>query len=317
MNPLISIIVPVYNAESTLNRCVDSVVNQKFTDWELLLVDDGSSDFSGNICDEYVSRNNRIRVFHKDNQGVSSARNLGLRNAVGQWILFLDSDDYFLDDALNLNYLYEISEDLIVFSYNILKDGNQTSFILKDSVINDNNELEKFIENRLQNKILKVPWGKLFKRSLLQDLSFDEKIKVGEDFLFVLNYLFKIRSCRLISKSLYVYTEFENNFFIKYKLDINSAIYIMKELYCAYLKLGVKSVDFERWLFYDYKRLCQDYIYIHPTTWYKNQDVMDIYNNIKSSLGFVYNVKYRLLRFTIVTKMSFMFRSFCRFLKKH
>lgn len=90
MNPLISIIVPVYNAESTLKRCVDSIVHQKFTDWELLLVDDGSRDNSGTICDEYAVKDSRIKVFHKENGGVSSARNIGLNNAIGKWITFCD-----------------------------------------------------------------------------------------------------------------------------------------------------------------------------------------------------------------------------------
>jgi len=94
MQPVISIIVPVYNAELTLVRCVDSILNQTLTDFELLLVDDGSRDDSGRICDEYVKKDKRIRVFHKENGGVSSARNLGLSKAVGKWIAFADSDDW-------------------------------------------------------------------------------------------------------------------------------------------------------------------------------------------------------------------------------
>lgn len=87
--PLISIIVPVYNSENTINRCVDSILQQTFTGWELLLIDDGSKDSSGDICDEYARNDFRIKVFHKENGGVSSARNYGIKLAKGEWIILL------------------------------------------------------------------------------------------------------------------------------------------------------------------------------------------------------------------------------------
>ena len=89
---MVSIIVPVYNTEKFLHRCIDSILAQTYTDFELLLIDDGSKDSSGAICDEYAVKDARVRVFHKENGGVSSARNLGLDNAKGEWITFVDSD---------------------------------------------------------------------------------------------------------------------------------------------------------------------------------------------------------------------------------
>ena len=91
---LVSVIVPVYNVEQYLSRCIDSILNQTFTDFELLLIDDGSPDKSGEICDAYALKDSRIRVFHKDNGGVSSARNFGLDNANGEWVTFIDADDW-------------------------------------------------------------------------------------------------------------------------------------------------------------------------------------------------------------------------------
>ena len=93
MNPKISVIVPVYNVEMFLRRCIDSILAQTFTDFELLLIDDGSKDKSGEICDEYATKDVRIRVFHKQNGGVSSARNVGLNHAIGEYICFCDADD--------------------------------------------------------------------------------------------------------------------------------------------------------------------------------------------------------------------------------
>lgn len=92
--PLISIIIPVYKAEKYLHCCVDSVLAQSFTNFELILIDDGSPDNSGTICDEYAKQDRRIKVFHQENQGVSAARNLGIEQAKGEWIAFIDSDDW-------------------------------------------------------------------------------------------------------------------------------------------------------------------------------------------------------------------------------
>lgn len=98
--PKISIIVPVYNVEKYLRRCIDSILAQTFTDFELLLIDDGSKDYSGAICDEYAEKDNRIRVFHKENGGVSSARNMGIDNAKGDRFSFVDADERVAMDFL-------------------------------------------------------------------------------------------------------------------------------------------------------------------------------------------------------------------------
>ncbi|MCI6329049.1 MAG: glycosyltransferase [Bacteroidales bacterium] len=127
-NPKISVIIPVYNAESTLRRCVDSVLAQTFTDFECLLINDGSKDKSGEICDEYATRDSRIRVFHQENSGPSAARNLGLTLAEGQYVLFQDADDYLLDNEAYLKLItYAVQNDLDIlrFDYSIAdKDGN-------------------------------------------------------------------------------------------------------------------------------------------------------------------------------------------------
>ena len=136
--PAVSIIVPVYNTERFLNRCIDSVLAQTYSDWELLLVDDGSTDSSGSICDEYATQDSRIRVFHKENGGVSSARNLGLDYARGEWITFVDSDDYIAPDMIEK--LYETQKrnnaDITVCGYRwVDKEGkNLKSFHMNSMV---------------------------------------------------------------------------------------------------------------------------------------------------------------------------------------
>ena len=124
---VISIIVPIYNAGNTLHRCIDSILSQTYTSWELLLVDDGSTDSSGAISDEYATKDTRVRVFHKENGGVSSARNVGLDNAQGEWITFVDSDDYIEENFLK-SFEGNLDADLVVGNTVLitLPAGNRT-----------------------------------------------------------------------------------------------------------------------------------------------------------------------------------------------
>lgn len=125
--PQISVIVPVYNAEKTLHRCVDSILAQTFTDFELLLIDDGSTDKSGLIVDEYAEKDSRVRAFHKENEGASSARNVGIQQAVGEYSIFLDADDFYCNDealALLFQNARDNEADIVRGEYkSVNKDG--------------------------------------------------------------------------------------------------------------------------------------------------------------------------------------------------
>ena len=118
---LISVIVPVYNSEQTLNRCIDSILGQTYRNFELFLINDGSKDRSGEICDEYARKDSRVKVFHKENGGVSSARNVGLDNASGEWITFVDSDDRIGQNFLKNLVLYSTNVDLVYVNQVILE----------------------------------------------------------------------------------------------------------------------------------------------------------------------------------------------------
>lgn len=115
--PRLSVIVPVYSAEKYITKCLDSILSQTFTDFELLLVDDGSPDRCGEICDQYAKMDKRIKVFHKDNGGVSNARNLGLSKADGAYIAFVDPDDYIDKDMFKdtITYLQKTDGDIVCF----------------------------------------------------------------------------------------------------------------------------------------------------------------------------------------------------------
>ena len=198
MSALVSIIVPVYNSGQYLPRCIDSILNQSYRDLELLLVDDGSKDDSGSICDAYTEKDSRVRVFHKENGGVSSARNLGLQEAKGEWVCFVDSDDELLPEGLQ-TMVRGVSEevDLVMAGYYELEGESlqtDTSSFGKDGII-DRNEALLMMYPSADMPYMGYPWGKLFKRTLVSDnkVSFDEHIRIKEDTLFVVEYLCGIK----------------------------------------------------------------------------------------------------------------------------
>ena len=140
MNLIISVVVPIYNVERYLNRCIDSLLEQTLKEFEILLIDDGSTDSSGTICDDYASKYKNIRVIHKENTGVSDTRNVGIANAKGDYIFFLDSDDYIIPDCLEILYtnMMECKADLSCGSFGFFDDRNPVD----NSVITDSKLLK-------------------------------------------------------------------------------------------------------------------------------------------------------------------------------
>ena len=202
MNPTISVIVPVYKVESYLHRCVDSILTQSFTDFELLLIDDGSPDNCGAICDEYASKDSRVRVFHKPNGGVSSARNIGLDNAYGEWIAFIDSDDSVDTDYLAelVSYTEKYETDYVVTLNTIKEYTTENSLILLPDAYGKLFSCYNFHNNG-------HPWGKLYKTEIIKNthLRFDTRIHLGEDAMFALQYLISTKNLILIRSNKYFY----------------------------------------------------------------------------------------------------------------
>lgn len=205
MNPIISIIVPVYNGDKYLSRCVDSILNQTFQDWELLLVDDGSTDKSGEICDEYVTKDDRIRGLHKSNGGVSSARNYGLTRIQGEWVTFIDGDDYIEPNYFSI-LLSNVNVDLIVSG---VKFSNTEGKSLPpcDKIIKISEENKYFLDKEFCGLYFRTPWAKLFKRDIIErfHLSFNTNLHIGEDTEFVFRYISIVKDIRLIPFSGYCY----------------------------------------------------------------------------------------------------------------
>ena len=209
--PKISVIVPVYKAEAYLHRCVDSILAQTFQDFEVLLVDDGSPDRSGEICDEYAQKDTRVRVFHKENGGVSSTRNKGIQEANSEYICFMDSDD-----CVGENYLMHLmcgDADLIVSGLTYVSDSGEVMHHIPYSCIaTDSKAIGMSIPGLENLYLLNGPYQKRFRKDLLSknNVSFDEECSNGEDTLFVLEYIQYISSMIVVPYSDYFYYRAKN-----------------------------------------------------------------------------------------------------------
>lgn len=185
---LISIIIPVYNAEKYINRCIKSIVNQSYQKLEIIVVNDGSTDNSLSICETLATQDNRIKVISQDNGGVSKARNMGLRLAKGEYVMFLDSDDYMLPDMCKtmLDVLHTKQADCVICG---IKEPEDALWCPQRNI--DYSTLEDFKRDfiyQLNTELLSPCWNKIFKRQLITNL-FNVDISFGEDLIFDLEYL--------------------------------------------------------------------------------------------------------------------------------
>lgn len=212
MNPKISVIVPVYKAEKFLRRCVESVLSQSFTDFELILVNDGSPDNSGIICDEYAKQDSRIRVYHKENAGPSEARNLGIEHAKGKYILFVDSDDTIGPMHLaDLFASHDHSSQMLVIQGLTASTSTKTNTITLKNNIYDSNDFPKFLE---ENGIGNMGYSvcKLYDIDIINQykIRMDRQIFFGEDLMFFMHYLCHINKVVVIDKVDYYYDNTES-----------------------------------------------------------------------------------------------------------
>lgn len=211
-----SIIIPVYNCKLYLKRCIDSIINQKYDNLEVLLVDDGSTDGSDLICDYYASTYDYIKVFHKQNEGVSKARNVGLSKCTGEYVLFVDSDDYLDKQILSSanKILCKDSIDILKFSYikkaNII--GKKYNYSIEtDKIIEKKNYKEKLYKYLFNTYDLSNIWGVFIRKDIIDGLQFKKEIKYGEDFLFFANLLVKSHNIMLSSAAYYYYNVANNS----------------------------------------------------------------------------------------------------------
>lgn len=200
--PKVSVIVPVYRVEQYIRECLDSIKKQTFTDWECLLIEDGSPDKSGKICDEYAKDDTRFRVFHVENGGVSRARNIGLDYMSGEWVMFVDSDDAIAENTLEICLKQVEKERLDMLQFSFSRDKSDLGF--HDGVRTNVLYLKDYIDSR---KLLVCIAGSLLNTTILRsnNLRFDSSLKLAEDQLFLFSYMNKAKRLQKIDNVLYWY----------------------------------------------------------------------------------------------------------------
>ena len=241
--PQISVIVPVYNSEKTLRRCVGSLLDQSYADFEIILVDDGSTDSSKEICDVFSAKDSRVKVLHKPNGGVSSARNAGLDFSSGTYVAFCDSDDCVEKDWLSSMAEYAGNRGLVVCGYRT--DGSrQETRALETGTVRTFEDPAEILGKLLNSSLLNFIWNKLFVRAEIESmgLRFDETFKVFEDEYFVLGYLAGNCHVTYVPYIGYRYSV-PDRFITKYEFNADSYLEVVKAIYFL---LGYDSMTCSR-----------------------------------------------------------------------
>ena len=221
-----SIIIPVYNVEPYIKKCLDSVSSQTFKDYEVIIVDDGSKDNSGKIVDEYATKNEHFKVIHQENKGVSAARNAGIQASNSDYICFVDSDDYIDKEFLEMFHLEVVNDepDVIICGVTVLSQKKTENKVFYE------NNTAKIKYMLLTDKWPSWVWNKCFRKKSFSDFSFREG-KIFEDMYFIGNIIKEARTIRCITKSLYFYNCFNQNSITKNKTSGHEYKFIEAKLY--------------------------------------------------------------------------------------
>ena len=251
---LFSVIVPIYKVEKYLYKCIDSVLNQSFGDFELILVDDGSPDNCPAICDEYAAKDERVKVIHKENGGLVSARQEGIKVASGDYVFNLDGDDSLLPDAFESAYriIVEYHPDMVSFSYRRCIDGEEGELVedLAEEGLYNKKDMEKNIYPRLlsdknMKNLFYFVWGKAIKRELAikHQLNVSRRISQGEDLSCTTPCYLEAESVYMSKKAVYLYTIRNDSLTTSFKTSHITQLY---DTIIGLRKLDVKKpTDFE------------------------------------------------------------------------
>lgn len=248
----ISIIVPVFNVERYLDQCIKSILKQSFKNFELILIDDGSTDKSGEICDLYKQKDERIKVIHKENGGLSSARNAGIEIAEGDYVAFIDSDDYIHKDMYSILYesIINNNSQISMCKFQKVKQNNLQKSEVNNELINLGSKNISNIEalNNLyedNSAEFTVVWNKLYDKGLFDDLRFEEG-KVHEDEFIAHKILFKCNQITYVPLTLYYYLQREGSIInSKYSIKNIDAVIAFHERAIFFKKLGLKDLQYK------------------------------------------------------------------------
>ena len=253
MRPMVSIIVPIYNAEQYLRRCVDSILNQEYTDYELLLVNDGSTDASGDICEEYGDQDPRVIVIQKENTGVSDSRNRALDRARGKYLQFLDSDDWITPDATRLfvRAAEEYGCDMVISDfYRVVGERLSPKGDIEEEGVLTREEFAAHMMENPADYYYGVLWNKLYRRYLVNrfGIRMDAEISWCEDFMFNLEYVRYAETFYALRTPVYYYVKTKGSL-VNQKISITKTVkmkLMMFEYYNNFYKHVLDEEDYEK-----------------------------------------------------------------------
>lgn len=307
--PQISIIVPVYNAEKYLHQCVDSILNQSFKNIELLLIDDGSTDASGSICDVYAHNDDRVKVVHKENGGVASARNLGLDLTRSEWLTFVDADDWI--EPTMLEEVYQkaqlVNADLvfvdIMYSYPTYIEIYQTYRWRTNP--------QDALADYLTKTRYRPGWG-LIKKTLIENnkYRFPENLTIYEDFHLMVRLVYKSNTIVQVEKPLYNYRMQDNS--IVHSTDHNRTIQNQTWAYNSILQYFKDNGVYDKYAPALYARILHDYqrMVLDPS---QHQEFLKIYPDKKNYIwkSTTINLKLKIMMWCLTHHMSFLTYVLC------
>lgn len=270
MHRKVSIIIPVYKVEKYLKRCIESVINQSYKNIEIILVNDGSPDKCGEICDSYARIDSKIKVIHKKNGGLSSARNAGLDIASGEYIMFVDSDDWIEEDSLEkLDKYMDMSYDIINFKFSFIKEGSKNIIELQsDSKESYECDLISYIDKLFMGELSFFIWNKLYKKDLFNEVRFPEG-RNYEDLATIYKLYFNAKNIIVTDYTLYNYWLGNSNSITSNSTIKNMTDYLLstKEIYEVNKNyLQINNRDFS-----------------NVATWYKMMIIQLLINYTKST----------------------------------
>lgn len=287
MHRKVSVIIPVYKVEKYLKRCIESVVNQSYKNIEIILVNDGSPDKCGEICDSYARIDSRIKVIHKENGGLSSARNAGLDIASGEYIMFVDSDDWIEENSLEkLDKYMNMSYDIINFKFSFVKEGSKNIIELQSDIKESYEcDLISYIDKLFSGELDFFIWNKLYKKGLFNEVKFPEG-RNYEDLATIYKLYFKAKNIIVTDYSLYKYwlgnlNSITSNSTIKNMTDYllsTKEIYEVNKNYLQINKRDFSSVD--TW----YKMMIIQLLINYTKSTYKDDELKrEIQSELRSS----------------------------------
>lgn len=283
-NPLVSVVMPVYNVEKYVEKAINSVLNQTYSNFELILINDGSEDNSLEICKRLAREDSRISIIDKINEGVSKARNDGIEKANGEYILFVDSDDDIKKDMIEIlvEKIQKSNSDLVLcgYNYNVMENNRLVSSLKifsQEKTILKNNLIKSYtIELMTSDLLIHSIWNKLYKMEIIKkfNIRYKEDLDFGEDLFFSLEYIYNIDSLDIVKQCLYNYYQYNtgNNLTSKYRNNKFNIIKIwMKRLdWFSEDITDSKTLDYISWLKTRWTLSCCAYI-MHMKKSYKDK----------------------------------------------